>query len=188
MRGTGRERAGRTVLILSALALASCSSLIEAMRQPAAEKPVGREESYLSQGPASDQLDLAPDEKLLIAELSDQQTARKQLEDDLASARQTIAELEGKVRESTAALQAEQARHGATEAEAERLRGLVHEREARILGLHLEKARLTQDVLLLKIDAAERQLRGLSQTPVEADAMPLFDLPQAAPARGGSNR
>ncbi len=147
--------ASRVALLCVALCNAGCSLLNDAVTKPAAEKPVGKGDGYLAQ--PSDPSALGPDERLLLAEYSDTQAAKLALETQLAAARATIDGMQAQLRQTEEVRDKERTGRAGSEAELTRLRSLLQDRETKILSLHIEKAKLTQDVLLLRIEATERR-------------------------------
>ena len=168
----------RAFVGLVVLCSTSCSFLHDTVTKPAAERPVGKESGYLAHSP--DPSALGPDERLLLAEYSDTKAAKLALETQLAEARATIDSLQAQVRQTEEVRDKERTGRAASEAELSRLRITLQDRETKILSLHIEKAKLTQDLLLLRIEAAERQ--------AEAAGHATADLESAAPAPAGGHR
>lgn len=166
----------RVAVTCTLLGAAGCSMLQDAVTKPAPEPPVGKREGYLAQAPGAG--DLGPDERLLLAEYSDTHAAKLALETQLAEARATIDSLRAQLTQTEEVRDRERTGRAAGEAELTRLRALLQDRETKILSLHIEKSKLTQDVLLARIEAAERQAEAASQAASELEG--------AAPPAGGS--
>jgi len=158
---TGPLGCVRLAATLSLLALSGCSFLHDLATKPPAETPVRRDDGYLAK--PADGSEVGPDERLLLAEFSDTQAAKLALETQLAEARATIDSLQAQLRATEEARDRERTGRAAAEAETGRLRTTLQDRETKILNLHLEKAKVTQDLLLLKIENAERQADVASQ-------------------------
>jgi chromosome segregation ATPase len=139
--------------------------LHEAATKPKAEPPVAKQDGYLAQKP--DASELGPDERLLLAEYSDTHAAKLALETQLAETRATIDSLQAKLAQTEEVRDRERTARASAEAELSRLRSTLQDRETKILSLHIEKAKLTQDLLLLRIDAAERQADAASRATAE---------------------
>lgn len=156
-------RAARVLAVaLACAALGGCSLFGKALNRPAAEDPVDSTETYLSvgDGPQSE-VDLGPGQQTLLQHLIEVRSAKAELE-------QRAAELEASNQQlRTQLAQTEEDRnqartHGAgAEAELERLRGLLRDHESKVLNLTLEKARLEQEVLKLRIASLQGQLERL---------------------------
>jgi hypothetical protein len=168
--------AARVWLCAPLLAAAGCSLLHEAVTKPPPEPPVGSRESYLSQAP--DAAALGPDERLLLAEYSDTQAAKVALETQLAEARATTDSLGAQLRSTEEARDKERSARAAAEAELARVRAILQDRETKILSLHIERSKLMQDLLLARIDAAEREAAATERASAELEG--------PAPPPGGS--
>lgn len=142
--------------------LGSCSLFSSAFNRPAPESPVDSAETYLSvgDGPQSE-VELGPGQQTLMEHFIQERAAKLELE-------QRTKELEASNQQMRAQLaQTEEDRnqartHGAgAEAELERLRGLLRDHESKVLNLTLEKARLEQEVLKLRIASLQGQLERI---------------------------
>lgn len=152
--------------------LGGCSLLSGTFNRPAAEKPVDSTETYLSvgDGPQSE-VDLGPGQQTLMEHFIEERAAKLELEQrtkEVEASNQTLRAQLAQTEEDR-----NQARtHGAgAEAELERLRGLLRDHESKVLNLTLEKARLEQEVLKLRIASLQGQLERLGGT-AEAAATP----------------
>lgn len=166
------------VLAISAALAACCAGCgtVDAILA-GEEDPVAAEESYLETGGPRTELDLGRDQKLLLEEFVALRAKKAELEkriEELETTNQNLrASLERAERERDEAHR----QHAADAAELERLRQLLHEREARILTLALERAKLDQELLKLRIAAMERLLEDLEGVSATTEA--------AAPPRAG---
>ncbi|MEZ5967262.1 MAG: hypothetical protein R3F56_25725 [Planctomycetota bacterium] len=163
------------LLIAAALGSTSCAFLRDLATRPPAETPVAEQHGYLAKDKEAVDDELGPDERLLLAEFSDTRAAKLALETKLAEAQATIDSLKSNLRATEEARDRERTAHAAAEAELTRLRTTLQDRETKILTLHLEKAKLTQDVLSLKIEAAEHHtdVAGEAARTLDAHAGPL---------------
>ena len=173
--GAARRLRGHVAgVLLGSIGLCGCGTVDAIMTGE--EDPVAAEESYLATGGPQSRLDLGPDQKLLL--------------EDFVALRKRKLELEKRIKELETANEglrvslerAERERDEASRqragemAELERTRQILHDREARILTLALERTKLEQEVLKLRIAMMERLLEDLDR--VQASAA-------AAPAGGG---
>ena len=78
--------------------------------------------------------------------------------------------MQSKLRETEEVRDRERTGRAGSEAELARLRTTLQDRETKILNLHLEKAKLTQDLLLLKIEAAEHKADVATEAARSLDA------------------
>ncbi len=112
---------------------------------------------YLDRGPAVG-TDLGPGTVSLLADLQKEKETRLKLAAELKKAKSKIAELEATLARLEHERDSEHAARVSAETRAAESARKVRDREARILNLSIEKARLEQEVLLLKIAAAEAEL------------------------------
>lgn len=161
------------------LVLPGCGVLTGWMTSPAAEPPVARDDGYLARDGVDDGLDLGPDQRLLLAEFSDSQAMRKKLETKVSELEATIADLRQQLGATVNERDREHGARVSAETEQERLRGQLRDRDAKLLALHLEKTRLTQDILLLKIDAAERKLQAVVEPGLDGEGTILLQGAEA---------
>lgn len=172
-RGARARRASRIALLLPSTLLCACSWLQDKMTEPAAEKPTARSEGHLNRKPGDDEL--GPDERMLLADYTDANAARLALETKLAELQQKLDATRAELTQTQDVRDRERTGRAAADAELARLRNLLQDREAKILALHIEKAKQTQELLSLRIEAAERQ---------GGEAAHGSETP-ANPARGG---
>jgi hypothetical protein len=168
--GAARRSAGVCALALLASCfalLASCSAMHDQMTQPAEEPPLQPEDSYLQRGGVSNQLDLGPDQRLLLDEFTALKAAKINLETRMSEIEAANESLRASLRQTEEERDKERRLRAGAEAEVERLSATLHEREAKLLNLSIEKAKLNQDNLLLRIASLQRQLDE-----IEASAAP----------------
>jgi hypothetical protein len=165
-----KRESGRHVRLIAVCSLlSSCTWMQDKMTEPKAERPTPRGEGHLSR--ESGDPALGPDERLLLAEYNDVQAAKVALEDRQAELTAKIEGLQAELTQTQEARDKERTARAAAEAELGRLRSLVQDRDAKILALHIEKTKQTQELLSLRIEAAERQNGGAA--PGESHATPV---------------
>jgi hypothetical protein len=159
-RPVARRRCGApaAAAALAAVTLCGCGWVRESLTRPEPEPAVDASHGYLAKGGVQAELDLGPDQKLLLAEFSNVQTAKINLETRLAELEGDNESLRAQLKQAEAARAAEQGQRTTAEAELQRLRGLIRERDAKVLGLSIEKAKQQQELLLFRISALEKQV------------------------------
>jgi hypothetical protein len=165
--------AGRAIVCGALCALlGSCSLFSRAMAKPAPEKPVDNSETYLSigDGPQSD-VDLGPGQKTLMEEFVAVQTAKLALEQRVKELEATNETLRVKLAHTEEERDKERTLGSGTQAELERLRETLAMRESKILDLTLEKARIEQEMLKLRIASLQGQLEQMG-VPASEPAAP----------------
>ena len=150
-------------LALTALAvlLSSCSLLKRELTKPTAEAPLSREQQYLSKGSVSTELDLGPDQKLLLDEFTTLKSQKIALEGQVHELRVANEGLRASLKQAEEERDRTRRASAVADAESERVRKVLHEREAKILSLSMEKARLHQENLLLRIGDIEKQIEDV---------------------------
>lgn len=170
-----RHESGRHVRLIAVCSLlSSCTWMQDKMTEPKAERPTSRGEGHLSR--ESGDPALGPDERLLLAEYNDVQAAKVALEGHQAELTAKIEGLQAELAQTQEVRDKERTARAAAETELNRLRGQLQDRDAKILALHIEKAKQMQELLSLRIEAAERQSGG---------AAPVTGEGHATPTRGG---
>jgi hypothetical protein len=160
----------RIAAVLSLALLGACSFLTEKLTTPEKEQPVATKESYLSSSGVRTELELGPDQKTLMADYVALQRAKLSLEtraEELESQLQSVrAQL---VRAEELHLQ-EQRHHAAADAENDRLQKLLRDRETKILSLHVERNKLQQELLRMRIAALQSQIDEAERHAAQAAA------------------
>jgi hypothetical protein len=144
-----------------ALALGSCSLLEKELTKPTQENPLSKEQQYLSKGSVSTELDLGPDQKLLLDEFTTLKSQKIALEGQVHELRVANEGLRASLKQAEEERDRTRRAGAVTEAESERVRKVLHEREAKILSLSMERSRLQQENLLLRIGEIERQIEDV---------------------------
>lgn len=161
------------VALLALAPLPSCAFLKEQLTKPGAETPPPKEQQYLSKGSVANELDLGPDQKFLLDEFTQVKQQKIALETQVAEMRTTNEGLRASLKQAEEERDKMRRIGAGSEAETERLKKLVHEREAKILALSMEKARLQKEVLATKIASLEKQLEDAKAArAAEASAEP----------------
>lgn len=141
------------------------------------EDPVAAEESYLETGGPRSEVKLGRDQKLLLEDFVALRAEKARLEKRISELETSVENLRASLEHAERERDEAHRQHAADAAELERLRQLLHDREARILTLALERAKQDQEVLKLKIAGMERLLEDLEGVSASTGA--------AAPPRTG---
>jgi hypothetical protein len=151
--------------------LGACSLFSKAMARPAAEPPVDSSETYLSigDGPQSE-VDLGPGQKTLMEEFVAVQTAKLALEQRVKELEATNEALRATLAQTQEERDKERTHGAGTQAELERLRDTLQQRDSKILDLTLDKARIEQEMLKLRIASLQGQLEQMGAPPSEPAA------------------
>lgn len=160
------------LLVASLSALAGCSALgVGGPAQPAPEAPVAANQQYLSKGGANTALDLGPDQKSLLSEYSALQELKLKAELRAKELEGQNEQLRAQLRNAESERDSQRNQSAGAEAELVRLRKQLHERDAKILALTLEKTVATHNALLLRIAALEQRLEA-ANAPTDVLAAP----------------
>lgn len=161
-------------LLLLVATLSSCSFVKDQLTKPSSEKPPQKEQQYLSKGSVANELDLGPDQKFLLDEFTQVKQQKIALETQVSELRATNEGLRASLKQAEEERDKMRRIGAGTEAEGERLKKTLHEREAKILSLSMEKARLQKEMLALKIATLEKQIEDARSTrATEAAAEPI---------------
>jgi hypothetical protein len=158
-------------LLLLAL-LTGCRTATDLVYEPKPDDPLDGYAGSLAQAGINTEMDWGPKQNLLLSEfktLKEQHTSLERRLDDLLAENQN---LKTQLNNEGVSLQKEKALRVQAEAETDLLRQRVREREARILSLSIEKAKLEQQTLLGKIDALRLALEPPAAGVLDAAAKP----------------
>ena len=166
----------RCLLLLPvALSFASCETAGNLIYEPEISDPLDGYRGSLSQAGINTEMDWGPKQNLLLSRyktlLEEHSNLEKQHEELISENQNLQSQLTGE----SAELQKERKMRAQAEAETEMLRQRRRDLEARILSLSIEKAKLEQSHLLMKIDSLEQSL--------QADAGNSSEVTAAAPRR-----
>ena len=163
-----------SMFLCALLVLPSCSFLKEHLTKPSSETPPQKEQQYLSKGSVANELDLGPDQKFLLDEFTQVKQQKIVLETQVSELRATNEGLRASLKQAEEERDKMRRMGAGSEAESERLKKTLHEREAKILAISMEKARLQKELLAMKIAALEKQLEDAkSSRASEASAEPI---------------
>ena len=150
--------------------LGGCSFLTEKLTTPEQEKPVQTRDSYLASAGVRTELELGPDQRTLMEDYVALQRAKtslevraEELDAQLTSVRSSLARTEE--------LYAQEQRHRAIADENnDRLQKQLRDRETKILSLHIERNKLQQELLRLRIATLQSQLDDAEKQALQAAA------------------
>jgi hypothetical protein len=162
------KRSPFTLLALL-LALASCRTASDLIYEPAATDPLDGYKGYGESGPNTE-MDWGPKQELLLSEFKKLREREAELKKEVDELKAENRNLQEQLGSETGSLQREKSLRAQAESETEMLREKVRDREARILSLAIEKAKLEQASLLTKIEALRSALEPSATNAAEAAA------------------
>jgi hypothetical protein len=149
-----------------------CKSAAHLLYEPKPEDRLDGYDGSLSQAGINTTMDWGPRQNLLLTEFTALKEEKAQLLRELEKERAEKFNLQAQINQETELAQREKAQRVQAEAQAELRNQQLRERDALILSLRIEKAKLEQQNLLGKIDALNQALQQGPGTPVEAAATP----------------
>ena len=162
----------RYLIVLPLLALTSCETAANLVFEPEVNDPLDGYEGSLSQAGINTDMDWGPKQNLLLSKyktlLETHHNLKKDHEDLMATNQNLQAQLTGE----QSSLTGEQSLRKQAEAETERLRQRLRDREAKLLSLAIEKAKLEQNQLHSKIAALTDSLNAKDPSLMDASAGP----------------
>ena len=168
---TRRTQWHGALALAACAAAASCAGLGEAMVGP--EEPVEESEGYLeSAGGPQTSVDLGDGGEHLLTRFQKVLAKNSRLKEDQRELQDEVTALRTKLERETADKETEQQQRAGAEADAERLRQIKGDREAKILHLQLQLTELQRSKLQLEIAAIERQLEAVDHEAKQAPAKP----------------
>jgi chromosome segregation ATPase len=159
--------------LLALLPLAACQHLAEELAGPGKEQPVAAKDSYLQTGGVRTELDLGKNHTLLLQDFTEARAAKVQLEARVKELETEIESVRASLRRAEEERDRERLTRSGAEAIVERQQRLLHERDSKILSLGIERARLQQEVLRLKIAALQTQIDAFGKAAVDPAAAPV---------------
>lgn len=164
----------RSLLLLPALALlfTGCQAASDMMFEPEPNDPLDGYEGSLAQAGINTDMDWGPGQNLLLSKYQSAQSEIAQLQKDNEELLATNQNLQAKLTAEQASLGEEKKERAQADADIELLRGRVRERDAKILSLQIEKAKLEQDRLQRQITAINERLRASATNPATASEPP----------------
>lgn len=158
-------------ILLCTLTLSGCGMVADFLSSPSKEEPVDPAAKYLRGGPNTE-VELGADEQAMLESYSGLTKLKTQLET-------RIQELEAHAEIQTSRLtRAEEARDQeqhlrlGAEKEVERLAKQVGDLQAKVLSMSVERARMEQELLRMRIQSLNTQLAELQSQATEAAAPP----------------
>ncbi|MGC6487976.1 MAG: hypothetical protein ACON4Z_10050 [Planctomycetota bacterium] len=164
----------RSLLLLpaTALLLASCQTATDMMFEPAPNDPLDGYEGSLAQAGINTDMDWGPGQNLLLSKYQAAQSEIAQLRKDHEELIATNQNLQAELTAEQGALREEKKERAQSDADIEVLRGRVRERDAKILSLQIEKAKLEQERLQREITTLNEGIRSLSTPAATASEPP----------------
>jgi hypothetical protein len=156
-------------IALLALACASCSWLDGELTRPAREAPVPAAESYLQGGPNTE-VELGSDERTLLADYKRLSDAKIQIETKLAEVQAENEQLRSQLRRAEEERDQSKNLEAGSTRELERLGARSRDLEAKVLSVQIEKTKLEQELLRLRITGLREQLEQMTSLPDDAAA------------------
>jgi hypothetical protein len=163
------------LLLVGALLLVStsgCKSAANLLYEPKPEDRLDGYDGSLAQAGINTTMDWGPRQNGLLAEFTTLKEKEAELLRELERERAEKFNLQTRLNQETEAAQREKAQRVQAEAQADLRNQQLRERDALILSLRIEKAKLEQQNLLGKIDALNQALQQGPVNPVEAAATP----------------
>jgi len=164
----------RCLLLLPALALllGSCQTATDMMFEPEPNDPLDGYEGSLAQAGINTDMDWGPGQNLLLSKYQSAQSEIAQLQKDNEELLATNQNLQAQLTSEQASLSEEKKERAQADADLERLRRRVRERDAKILSLQIEKAKLEQDRLQRQITTLNESIRSLAEPAATASEPP----------------
>lgn len=160
----------RAIFVVTSLSLlASCGSLSDLLR-PAPEGGMDTSEAYLRGGPNT-QIEMGADEETMLERYSALQRARTELDDLLKEEKAFNEQLSTRMAQTEEELDEERRMRVAAEQEMERLSQRARDLEAKVLSMSIDRAKLEQELLLLRISSLQRELDDMNAATAAADAV-----------------
>ncbi|MCK5943474.1 MAG: hypothetical protein KAI24_15945 [Planctomycetes bacterium] len=159
------------VLPLLAMAFASCETATNLMFEPEPNDPLDGYEGSLAQAGINTDMDWGPKQNLLLSKYKTLLEENARLEKDNQALLAQNQNLQSQLSNEQSTLEQEQGMRAQSEAETDLLRQKIRDRDAKILSLSIEKARLEQERLQLQIAALSDSMEQ-GGNPTEAAAKP----------------
>jgi hypothetical protein len=158
--------------LLCVAMLTGCQAASNLLYEPAADDPLDGLKGSLAEAGVNTDMDWGPKQELLLSEHSALKEAHADLERQFRDLRAQNDNLLTQLGGEKGQLEKERAISAQAEAETELLRQRRRELEARILSLSIEKAKLEQQNLLVKLDSLRASMEQNVPEPVDAAAPP----------------
>lgn len=163
----------RSVMLLPAFALlfASCETATNLMFEPEPNDPLDGYEGSLAQAGINTDMDWGPKQELLLSRYKTLLEDNAQLKKDNEELLSQNQNLQSQLSSEQSSLEQEKGMRAQSEAETDLLRQRIRDRDAKILSLSIEKAKLEQERLQHQIAALNDSINAPIQ-PKEAAAKP----------------
>lgn len=161
----------RTLLLLPAFAMlfASCETATNLMFEPEPNDPLDGYEGSLAQAGINTDMDWGPKQNLLLSKYQTLLEENAQLKKDNEELLAQNQNLQSQLGNEQSSLEQEKGMRAQSEAETDLLRQRIRDRDAKILSLSIEKAKLEQERLRHQIAALNDSMGQMAQ-PKEAAA------------------
>ncbi|MFK7740442.1 MAG: hypothetical protein AB8H80_08960 [Planctomycetota bacterium] len=158
--------------LLAALPMASCETAGNLLFEPKADDPLDGFEGSLSEVGINTEMDWGPKQSLLLSEYKTLLEIRSHLEEENKRLQAENQNLQNQLDGELASLEKERGNRAQSEAETTRLQKALRERDAKILSLSIDKAKLEQDRLRSQIAELDQAMQEMGPMATEAAASP----------------
>lgn len=160
------------LLLPALLCLGGCETAGELLYEPAASDPLDGFEGSLPQAGINTEMDWGPKQSLLLSAHKTLREEKARLEQENKRLMAENQNLQHQLDGELASLESERGARAQSEAETETLRKALRERDAKILSLSIEKAKLEQDRLRSQIAELDQAMQQLPPPAAEASTTP----------------
>lgn len=157
----------RLAMLVLFLLLPGCKSISDLWTAPGRESPADPSTAYLRGGPNTT-VELGSDEETMLESFHGLTKVNVQLDAKIKELESYGEAQTTKLNRTQQDLDQERRMRVSSEAETERLAQQMRDLQAKVLSMNVERARLEQDLLLLRITSVKRQLAELERTTAEA--------------------
>ena len=156
----------RVCVLIGCVLLSSCGVINDVLTTPAREDAPDGASHYLNSGPNT-QVELGADEKTLLQEFAELNQAKTQLETQLQEMRAESTQFRAQLGDTERERDRERNLRLGAEAEFERLAKQLRERDSKLLSMNIQLAKRDQEILRLRINSLQQQLRDANELSVE---------------------
>ncbi len=157
----------RFAILSLAVLLSGCSTITDLLSSPGKEKAADPSAAYLRGGPNTE-VELGSDEETMLESFHGLTKVKIQLDARIKELESYSESQTAKLNRTQQDLDRERRLRVGSEAESDRLAQQMRDLQAKVLSMNVERARLEQDLLLLRISSVQRQLAELEGTTAEA--------------------
>lgn len=157
----------RLAILSMAVLLSGCSAITDLLSSPGREDATDPSAHYLGGGPNTE-VELGADEETMLESFHGLTRVKIQLDAQIKELEAYGESQTAKLNRTQQDLDRERRLRVSSEAESERLAQQMRDLQAKVLSMNVERARLEQDLLLLRISSVQRQLAELEGNAAEA--------------------